>query len=362
MSSQPPARLCLLQAEDRLHRKGQHAPVMLHYLVAHDAGGAQAATGRSSRGCSSKEERKLQGEREGEASEVDGATGRAAQGVPTASRLSEFDRRRFGAFCRMIRALGDVTDGPALSQAMLVEHEPGAQPPDSLSPRPTAAAHDHSASALLSTSDTQVAPVGARGSGADIELSEGCGGGGREQAVAGSPGGLWFQVSRYSGCLHLVCERDPDHFQLDQRPEDASLDCYASAQHCAGAGQHRFGAVGVTLDTQVLEAPSLAHPAVVDWLRSLPHLPATDQNGGGKHGLTGEEVWAAARQVYRAYCSLSATQKRVLQSGASCCRAVAGPARGGDAGGDSSDSSQAEPIVLEFRQLSNGQKVRHGAF
>lgn len=143
-------------------------------------------------------------------------------------------------------------------------------------------------------------------------------------AVALVAGRLWFQVSRYSGRLHLVCERLPEGGHGSVESQEAS---WAQGGDGGGAGgsRPRFAAVGVTLDPQVLEAPGPSHPAVSDWLQSLPPLPAFaplgSAAGGGKEreGLwgcgeeeedgrrpllpagacAGFEVWAAGDEIGR---------------------------------------------------------------
>ena len=62
----------------------------------------------------------------------------------------------------------------------------------------------------------------------------------------------------------------------------------------AGGSLPRFAAVGVTLDPQVLEAPGPSHPAVFDWLQSLPAFARLGSAAGG--GKEREGVWGCGEE------------------------------------------------------------------
>ena len=316
----PPDCGWVRQAEDRLHRKGQHSPVLVHYLVAHDALGA-LPEGGASRGGIGKGKGVPRGRR-----------GTWAAASVSVASLAEFDARRWGSVCRMIRAIGDVTDGPALSQPILVENSAGdmhgaasggqlcAQhpAPESVASRsrffpPATAAPSNGHARCLSSSSNALC--------ADSK-------GGREGRAGSSYPRLWFQVSRYSGRLHVLHEEAAAAPPHAPHPQDSSADlrrgtvvCSQSRARDGVRGMRRLNALGVTLDAQLLEAPHSSHPAVSDWLQTLPALPEVVASGAAaaRRRLTGEEVWAAARLAYRGYLSLPGPRRRALQSGACAC-------------------------------------------
>ena len=174
-------------------------------------------------------------------------------------------------------------------------------------------------------------------------------------------GRLWFQVSRYSGRVHVQLQAPAGTCSGGAGATAAQEAATARGRAVAGgrdaAGRRDAATVtverlGVTLDAVVLEAEDVCDSAVADWVAALPMLPTLpslsslpqggtaalptrgcvrDKRGNSVRAGTGEgaemqgeDVWRTAKRFYEAYLRMPAARRRIAQSGEWCCRLLLG--------------------------------------
>ena len=309
----PPDCGWVRQAEDRLHRRGQESPVVIYYLVA-----ASPPLRCGNRGVMATDER---------ARGRDGEGGEEAGEV--VSKLAELDRRRWGAVGRMIRAIGDVTDGPAHSQGLAVQ-ENGKEEAEHLRTKPAEHGVGGSASGGVGGKPGHAGEAGSRAS-----VIRGRGNVGtqrRRQPAIGlvtpPPEGLsapreiravpaenslssplravWFRVSRYTGLVHVLVQR---------------------------SAESEPSALGLTLDSVLLGAADVSDAAVHDWVAAVDADVAAGSDGEHWRLLTdaattGAGIWEAGRQAYAVFAALPSRRQRMMAGSLTCWRLAAPPRAG----------------------------------